>query len=129
MTDLNDTAQFDPTLAIGDLAVPRLGYGAMQLTGPGVIGLPDDPNNAIDVLRYAVDHGVRFFDTANAYGPRTVNQLIGRALAPFGDDVIIGNKVGATRGPRGEWLADSRPETSAPRSRTPSSTSAPNAAA
>lgn len=111
MTDLNGTAQFDPTLAIGDLAVPRLGYGAMQLAGPGVIGLPDDPNNAIDVLRYAVDHGVRFFDTANAYGPRTVNQLIGRALAPFGDDVIIGNKVGATRGPQGEWLTDSRPET------------------
>jgi pyridoxine 4-dehydrogenase len=94
----------------GELPVPRLGYGAMQLSGPGVIGLPHDVDGAIAVLRRAVDRGVRFFDTANAYGPRTVNQLIGRALSPFGDDVVIGNKVGATRSPAGGWLIDSRPE-------------------
>jgi aryl-alcohol dehydrogenase-like predicted oxidoreductase len=111
MTDLDRTPTFDPTLDLGGLVVPRMGYGAMQLTGPGVIGLPADPDNAIAVLRHAVEHGVRFFDTANAYGPRTVNQIIGAALSPFGDDVIVGNKVGATRGPRGEWLTDSRPET------------------
>ncbi len=112
MTDLDRTTTFDPTLDLGHgLVVPRMGYGAMQLTGQGVIGLPADPNNAIAVLRHAVEHGVRFFDTANAYGPRTVNQIIGAALSPFRDHVIVGNKVGASRGPRGEWLTDSRPET------------------
>lgn len=93
----------------GDIAVPRLGYGAMQLAGRRVIGLPDDVTGALDVLRAAVDHGVRFFDTANAYGPRTVNQLIGRALGAVDEDLVIGNKVGAWRGPRGEWITDNRP--------------------
>lgn len=111
MTETTKHDEFDATLSVGGVTVPRLGYGAMQLTGPGVIGLPADPNNAIAVLQHAVEHGVRFFDTANAYGPRTVNQLIGRALAPFGDDIVIGNKVGADRGPRGEWVTDSRPAT------------------
>jgi pyridoxine 4-dehydrogenase len=91
--------------------VPRLGYGAMQLAGPRVVGLPDDVAGAIAVLRRAVDDGVRFFDTANAYGPRTVNQIIGRALSPFADDVVIGNKVGAWRDPAGGWTLDQRPET------------------
>jgi pyridoxine 4-dehydrogenase len=91
--------------------VPRLGYGAMQLAGPRVIGLPEDVAGAIAVLRSAVDQGVRFFDTANAYGPRTVNQIIGRALSPFADDVVIGNKVGAWRDPAGGWTLDQRPET------------------
>lgn len=76
-----------------------------------MIGLPDDVNGAIEVLRRAVDLGVRFFDTANAYGPRTVNQLIGRALSPFAADFVIGNKVGPTRDPAGGWLVDNRPET------------------
>lgn len=112
MTETRSAEPFDPTIGVGgDVSISRLGYGSMQLAGPGIIGLPDDPNNAIAVLRRAAELGVRFFDTANAYGPRTVNQLIGRALAPFGEDVIIGNKVGATRGPNGEWLTDSRPET------------------
>jgi aryl-alcohol dehydrogenase-like predicted oxidoreductase len=103
---------FEATHLVGGQdRVPRLGYGAMQLAGPGVIGLPDDVTGAIEILRQAVDRGVRFFDTANAYGPRTVNQLIGRALSPFADDVVIGNKVGAWRGAAGEWLTDSRPET------------------
>jgi aryl-alcohol dehydrogenase-like predicted oxidoreductase len=95
----------------GEYRVPRLGYGAMQLAGRRVIGLPEDVHGAIDLLRRAVDLGIRFFDTANAYGPRTVNQLIGRALSPVAGDVVIGNKVGARRGPAGEWLTDSRPET------------------
>jgi len=95
----------------GQDRVPRLGYGAMQLAGPGVIGLPEDVTGAIEVLRRAVDQGVRFFDTANAYGPRTVNQIIGRALSPFADDIVIGNKVGAWRDPAGGWATDSRPET------------------
>jgi pyridoxine 4-dehydrogenase len=95
----------------GQDRVPRLGYGAMQLAGPGVLGLPADVAGAIEVLRQAADLGVRFFDTANAYGPRTVNQLIGRALRPYADGIVIGNKVGASRDSAGGWLTDSRPET------------------
>jgi len=93
----------------GTIRVPRLGYGAMQLAGHRVLGPPDDVPNAIAVLRTALDLGVRFFDTANAYGPRTVNQLIGEALSPYADDVVIGNKVGPWRTPDGGWTTDHRP--------------------
>jgi pyridoxine 4-dehydrogenase len=88
----------------------RVGYGAMQLAGPNVWGLPADPESARGVLRLAVELGVTFFDTANAYGPRTVNQLIGEALRPFPDEVIIGNKVGAGRGPDGSWIITDHPD-------------------
>ncbi|GAB7039580.1 MULTISPECIES: aldo/keto reductase [Catenuloplanes] len=81
----------------------RIGYGAMRLAGTHVWGPPDDPAAARRVLRLAVEEGVTFFDTANAYGPRTVNQLIGEALRPFPDGVIVGNKVGAGRGPGRTW--------------------------
>ncbi|OBI94317.1 aldo/keto reductase [Mycobacterium sp. 1245805.9] len=83
----------------------------MQLAGSGVWGNPTDVDGAVAVLRAAVDAGVRFFDTANAYGPRTVNQLIARALHPYRDDLIIGNKVGATRGQDGSWISDNTPDT------------------
>jgi pyridoxine 4-dehydrogenase len=89
----------------------RVGYGTMQLAGPGVQGLPDDPEAARQVLRLAVELGVGFFDTANAYGPRTVNQLIGQALRPWPDGVIVGNKVGAGRGPGGSWIVVDDPGT------------------
>jgi aryl-alcohol dehydrogenase-like predicted oxidoreductase len=112
MTGPNTDEMFTSTHLLGGTdRVSRLGYGAMQLAGRGVIGLPDDVLGAINVLQSAVERGVQFFDTANAYGPRTVNQLIGRALSPFPADVVIGNKVGAWRGPAGEWLTDSRPGT------------------
>jgi pyridoxine 4-dehydrogenase len=88
----------------------RVGYGAMQLAGPGVWGRPDDPEAARGVLRLAVELGVTFFDTANAYGPRTVNRLIGEALRPFPEGVIVGNKVGAERGPDRSWRITDRPE-------------------
>jgi aryl-alcohol dehydrogenase-like predicted oxidoreductase len=88
----------------------RVGYGAMQLAGPNVWGLPADPESARRVLRLAVESGVTFFDTANAYGPRTVNQLIGEALRPLPDGVIVGNKVGAGRGPGGSWLITDHPD-------------------
>ncbi|WP_433087480.1 aldo/keto reductase [Dactylosporangium sp. CA-052675] len=87
----------------------RVGYGAMQLAGPNVWGLPADPESARQVLRLAVELGVTFFDTANAYGPRTVNQLIGEALRPFPEGVIVGNKVGAGRGPDGSWIITDQP--------------------
>src|SRR4051794_4209477 len=89
----------------------RVGYGAMQLAGPKVWGLPDDPESARRVLRLAAELGVTFFDTANAYGPRTVNQLIGEALRPFPGEVIVGNKVGAGRGPDGSWIITDHPDT------------------
>jgi aryl-alcohol dehydrogenase-like predicted oxidoreductase len=89
----------------------RVGYGAMQLAGPNAWGPPDDPESARQVLRLAVELGVTFFDTANAYGPRIVNQLIGAALRPFPDGVIVGNKVGAGRDAHGSWLITSHPDT------------------
>ncbi|MFB9836156.1 aldo/keto reductase [Actinoallomurus acaciae] len=88
-----------------------IGYGAMQLAGPNVWGPPDDPESARRVLRLAVELGVTFFDTANAYGPRTVNRLIGEALRPFPEEVIVGNKVGAGRGPDGAWIITGHPDT------------------
>ena len=94
-----------------DTPVTRIGYGAMQLAGPGVWGRPDDPGNAVAVLHEAVTLGVTFLDTANAYGPRTVNQLIAAALYPYPGGLIVGNKVGADRGPDRSWLTDNRPET------------------
>lgn len=91
--------------------VNRIGYGAMQLAGPNVWGPPVDPGAARSVLRSAVEQGVTFFDTANAYGPRTVNQLIGQTLAPLPEGVIVGNKVGAGRGANGSWIITDRPDT------------------
>ena len=89
----------------------RVGYGAMQLAGPNVWGPPDDPEAARRVLRLAVELGVTFFDTANAYGPRTVNRLIGEALRPYPEGVIVGNKVGAGRGPGRSWIITDHPDT------------------
>jgi pyridoxine 4-dehydrogenase len=89
----------------------RVGYGAMQLAGPNVLGLPDDPESARRLIRLAVELGVTFFDTANAYGPRTVNRLIGEALRPFPAGLIVGNKVGAGRGPGGSWIVTDHPDT------------------
>jgi pyridoxine 4-dehydrogenase len=89
----------------------RVGYGAMQLAGPQVWGPPSDPEAARRVLRLAVERGVAFFDTANAYGPRTVNQLIGAALRPLKEDVIVGNKVGAGRGADRSWIITDHPDT------------------
>src|SRR4051812_50222530 len=83
----------------------------MQLAGPNVLGPPDDPASARQVLRLAVELGVTFFDTANAYGPRTVNRLIGEALRPFPAGMIVGNKGGAGGGPGGAGVITDRPDT------------------
>src|ERR1700754_3383592 len=83
----------------------------MQLAGPNVWGPPDDPESARRVLRLAVERGVTFLDTANAYGPRTVNRLIGEALRPWPAGVIVGNKVGAGRGPDRSWIITDHPDT------------------
>ena len=89
--------------ALGDRAVRRLGYGAMQLAGPGVFGPPKDRDAALAVLREAVASGVDHIDTSDFYGPHVTNQLIREALAPYGDDLVIGTKIGARRGADGSW--------------------------
>jgi pyridoxine 4-dehydrogenase len=94
----------------GDLTVNRLGYGTMQLTGEGVWGEPDDRDEAIRVLRRAVERGVNFIDTADSYGPEVAENLIYEALHPYGEDLVIATKAGLTRaGPR-DWRPVGRPE-------------------
>ena len=87
----------------GDLELTRVGYGAMQLAGPGVFGPPKDRDAAIAVLRAAVDLGIRHIDTADFYGPYVTNELIREALAPYPDDLHIVTKVGARRDETGGW--------------------------
>ena len=94
----------------GDLKVNRLGYGTMQLTGEGVWGEPDDRDEAIAVLRRAVEAGVNFIDTADSYGPHVAEDLIHEALHPYGDDLVIATKAGLTRGGPGDWRSLGRPE-------------------
>ena len=99
------------TVSIGDdLTVNRLGYGAMQLTGPGVWGEPADRDEAIRVLRRAVELGVDFIDTADSYGPEVSEELIAEALAPYPDGLVIATKGGLLRDGPGRWRPDGRPE-------------------
>ena len=88
---------------LGDRTVNRMGYGAMQLAGPGVFGPPKDRAAAIAVLREAVQSGVNHIDTSDFYGPHVTNQLIREALHPYPDDLVIVTKVGAARGTDGSW--------------------------
>jgi pyridoxine 4-dehydrogenase len=99
MTDIGKAEQF----ALGSRSVKRLGYGAMQLAGPGVFGPPRDRDGAIRVLREAVALGVDHIDTSDFYGPHITNQLIREALAPYPDDLTIVTKIGAFRGSDGSW--------------------------
>jgi pyridoxine 4-dehydrogenase len=94
----------------GQLPVTRLGFGAMRLTGPGVWGDPKDPEEAVRVLRRAVELGVNFIDTADSYGPVVSEQLIKKALHPYPADLVIATKAGLTRQGPGEWLPVGRPE-------------------
>jgi aryl-alcohol dehydrogenase-like predicted oxidoreductase len=100
MNSLDKASRF----RIGTRTVKRLGYGAMQLAGPGVFGPPKDRAAAVAVLRAAVDSGVDHIDTADFYGPHITNQIIREALRPYRDDLLIVTKVGAKRGPDGAWL-------------------------
>jgi len=91
------------TYSLGELKVNRLGYGAMQLAGPGVFGPPKDHQAAIAVLRHAVASGVNHIDTSDFYGPHITNQLIREALFPYQDDLVIVTKIGAVRGNDASW--------------------------
>ncbi|WNV76777.1 aldo/keto reductase [Geodermatophilus sp. DSM 44513] len=93
----------------GDLPVHRLGYGAMQLTGPGVWDEPADPENARRVLRAAVEQGVDFIDTADSYGPVVSERLIAEALHPYPEGLVVATKAGLTRQGPGIWTPVGRP--------------------
>ncbi|HEY4144529.1 aldo/keto reductase family oxidoreductase [Pinirhizobacter sp.] len=99
MTNLKKSGAF----SLGDHTVTRLGYGAMQLAGPGVFGPPKDRDTALAVLREAVASGVDHIDTSDFYGPHITNQLIREALHPYAQDLVIVTKVGAMRGTDGSW--------------------------
>jgi pyridoxine 4-dehydrogenase len=94
----------------GDLLVNRLGFGAMRLTGEGIWGWPPDREGAKKVLRRALELGVNFIDTADAYGPETNELLIAEALYPYPKGLIIATKGGNTRPGPGQWVQDGRPE-------------------
>ncbi|MEG3148703.1 aldo/keto reductase family oxidoreductase [Sphingomonas sp. ZT3P38] len=98
------------TFNLGDRAVKRLGYGAMQLAGPGVFGPPRDHDAAIAVLRAAIAAGIDHIDTSDFYGPHVTNQLIREALAPYPDDLVIVTKIGGRRGDDGSWLPAASPD-------------------
>jgi pyridoxine 4-dehydrogenase len=98
------------TFTLGSRSVNRLGYGAMQLAGPGVFGPPKDHNAALAVLREAVASGVNHIDTSDFYGPHVTNQLIREALHPYADDLVIVTKISARRGADGSWLPALAPE-------------------
>ncbi|QKJ58539.1 aldo/keto reductase family oxidoreductase [Serratia fonticola] len=92
------------TFTLGTHTVKRLGYGAMQLAGPGVFGPPKDPETAIAVLREVIANGVNHIDTSDFYGPHYTNQIIRQALHPYADDLVIVTKIGARRDEQGAWL-------------------------
>jgi pyridoxine 4-dehydrogenase len=97
------------TYRAGDLELTRVGYGAMQLAGPGVFGPPQDRDAAIEVLRTAVGLGINHIDTADFYGPYVTNEIIRAALAPYPEDLHIVTKVGARRDANGGWLLKRTP--------------------
>ena len=94
----------------GDLTVNRLGFGAMRITGEGIWGWPADRNNALKVVRRAVELGVNLIDTADAYGPETSELLIAEALHPYPAELVIATKGGLTRPGPGQWVPNGRPE-------------------
>src|SRR5881628_304769 len=101
----------NPTWQLGgDLTVNRLGFGAMRITGEGIWGWPSDRNNAVKVLRRAVELGVNLIDTADAYGPETSELLIAEALHPYPQGLVIATKGGLTRPGPGQWVPNGRPE-------------------
>lgn len=98
------------SFSLGDRSVRRLGYGAMQLAGPGVFGPPRDHEQALAVLRAAVEAGVNHIDTSDFYGPHITNRLIREALSPYPDDLVIVTKIGARRGEDASWLPAFEPD-------------------
>ncbi len=98
------TAQLAGSRQLGDKQVCRMGYGAMQLAGPGVFGPPDNPEQAIEVLQLAIEQGINHIDTSDFYGPHITNQLIRQALHPYQQDLCLVTKVSARRDEKGNWI-------------------------
>jgi pyridoxine 4-dehydrogenase len=98
------------TVLLAGRPVHRMGFGAMQLPGPGVFGPPKDRAEALAIIRRAVEAGVNHIDTAQFYGPDVANELIHEALHPYPDELVLVSKVGAARNEQGEWHAAQRPE-------------------
>jgi pyridoxine 4-dehydrogenase len=92
------------TFALGNRRVKRMGFGAMQLAGPGVFGPPKDQQSALTVLRDALASGIDHIDTSDYYGPHVTNHLIREALHPYPNDLVIVTKIGARRGTDGSWI-------------------------
>lgn len=109
-TDASIRNHSDVTRLGGEIPIHRLGYGAMRLTGEGVYGPPDDRDEAIRVLRRAVDLGIDFIDTADSYGPDVNEELIRDALHPYPDHLVIATKGGQVRPGPGEWTPVGRPD-------------------
>ncbi len=107
MSSIHDTTTFE---LAGGYEIRRLGYGAMQITGEGVWGEPDDIEGAKRVLCEAVEMGVNFIDTADSYGPAVSERIIGEALAPYPDDLVIATKAGLVRSGPGKWAPNGKPE-------------------
>src|SRR6201993_2186298 len=106
-----ESANDDSSFNIGgDLSVNRLGFGAMRLTGEGIWGWPPDRENAKKILRRAVELGVDFIDTADAYGPEVDELLIAEALHPYPKGLVIATKGGNTRPGPGQWVPDGHPD-------------------
>lgn len=111
MTTTASPAAASGTFRIGgDLPVHRLGFGAMRITGPGIWGDPEDPAEAVRVLRRSLELGVTFIDTADSYGPDVSERLIKQALHPYPADLVIATKGGFTRPGPGNWVTNGRPE-------------------
>src|ERR1700742_5011008 len=105
MTNITTAGDF----ALGDRTVKRLGYGAMQLAGPGVYGPPKDHAAALAVLREAIASGVDHIDTSDFYGPHVTNQIIREALHPYPKDLVIVTKLAARRGDDASWIPPRTP--------------------
>ena len=110
MQNIEQSQEKSASVSLGDRQVKRLGYGAMQLAGPGVFGPPRDHAAALAVLREAVAAGVDHIDTSDFYGPHVVNKLICEALSPYPRDLAIVTKVGAVRGEDGSWNPAQEPD-------------------
>jgi len=109
--NMSTTTSFKKTFSLGnDLIVNRLGYGAMRITGEGIWGPPKDKDEAIRVLKRAVELGVTFIDTADSYGPNVSEELIAEALYPYAEGLVIGTKGGLTRTGPNQWPVNGKPE-------------------
>lgn len=104
MPPLHNEGHRQDTCTLGTKSVRRMGYGAMQLAGPGVFGPPRDRDAALAVLREAVANGVNHIDTSDFYGPHVTNQIIREALSPYSDDLVLVTKIGARRGEDASWI-------------------------